>query len=227
MNFHDALRTWTVTLGLGALIACGGPEGLEPGGMNPNRDPSGDLGQPGPNEPDPDPFDEGEEPIDEMDNPIDEAEDPDPNEEDPVEDDDGVDPLRVAPFDNDSLQNPGVSELLRITGRRELGYLDQISALQGDAEDFVEFQLPNSSNPAQPIQVELLCTYDGPAGNVQGRVTFHEDGVIDPGQMVLCNEGLVNLTVDNTKVHTAMVHFGIPPQEQTLLDYELVIIGFR
>lgn len=153
------------------------------------------------------------------------AEEPDPGMEPPDEPEDPAGGL--APFDNDSLQAPAISELLRITGLRQLAYADQISAEAGDDADFIEFQLPNASNPLQRITVRLDCDFDLPDSGGQVRVTLHEDGELDPGQMVLCNEGEQDLTVDNTKVQTAMVHFSITPDFQTRVDYELTIIGFR
>lgn len=134
--------------------------------------------------------------------------------------------LLVAPFDNDSLQNPAVSELLRITGLRRLEYIDQISALLGDADDFVEFELPNNSNPSSRIRVKLDCDIEGDDSG-QVRVTLYEDGEIDHTLRVLCNEGEKDLTVDNTKVQTARIYFAVTPGDQALVTYHLTVIGFR
>ncbi len=52
----------------------------------------------------------------------------------------------IAPFDNDSAANPAVDEFLSITNTREIVYTDQISAEDGDDEDFVQF-VPEQQQP--------------------------------------------------------------------------------
>ena len=221
---NNRITHWTTRFAVfaiaGALVACGGTEAdFQGDGFADEELGNGAApGDPGDEEQDPVIGDDEQDPVDEQD-PIDE-EDPVDEEEDPF------DPL-VAPFDNDSLRNPAVSELLRITGLRELEYIDQISANDGDAEDWVEFQLPNNSNSAQQIQMALDCQIEGEVEGVQARATIFEDGEEDLTLRTLCNEGLRNLTVDNTKVQTVRVYFSIPPEAQTLVTYRLQVVGFR
>jgi hypothetical protein len=193
---------------VGGLVACGGPL-PEENGQDLGRD---EARGPGPIDEQP-PMD-GAPPVDEAPPPVDEA--PDLS-------------AFIAPFDNDSLQNPAVSEFMSPTGNRELVYFDQVSALEGDGDDWIEFELPNNSNSAQRIRVELRCEFSGQASqNAQVRVTLWEDGEEDLTLRALCNDGLRELTVDNTKVQTARISFSVPPVDaQVLVDYELRILGFR
>jgi len=188
-------------------VACGGTEdGLAP--PNEGADEAPDAG-----------------PDDGIDPPVDGGDVLDPGDE---QDEDTLDPSELlAPFDNDSLQAPAVSEFLRPTGLRELLYIDQVSAEAGDGSDFIEFELPNNSNPSQRIRVRLDCEFEPSEAGGQVRATLFENGEEDPGNMVLCNDGEKDLTIDNTKVQTARVHFSIPPDAQTLVTYHLTVIGFR
>ena len=131
----------------------------------------------------------------------------------------------IAPFDNDSLQNPAVSVFLSITGNRNFSYTEQISYSGGDNDDWVEFEFPNNSNPNQLVFITLDCTYSGNTGNAQGRVTIYEDQQ-QTSKIVLCNDGETTLTVDNTKVQQARIYFGVT-NEGVLLDYTITVVGFR
>ena len=71
--------------------------------------------------------------------------------------DEEVEEELIAPFDNDSAANPAVDEFLSITNTREIVYTDQISAEDGDNEDFVQFELPNASNPNQNMGISIDC----------------------------------------------------------------------
>jgi hypothetical protein len=135
----------------------------------------------------------------------------------------------IAPLDNDSLQNPAVSEFLSITGTRDFAYTDQISSPMGDMEDFVEFEFPNNSNPAQQVRITLDCTFSEAENGAQVRATVWEDGVEDIGLRADCNDGEQILTVDNTKVQTVRIYFSVGPtgDEQTLVDYTITIVGFQ
>ena len=135
----------------------------------------------------------------------------------------------IAPFDNDSAANPAVDEFLSITNTREIVYTDQISAEDGDNEDFVQFELPNNSNPNQRIEVEIDCDVFGDETvfarvellNVDGNDTTRiTGGPID------CNEGPFQVTVRNDQVQLARIHVQGVPQEQTLIEYTLVVSPF-
>jgi hypothetical protein len=136
----------------------------------------------------------------------------------------------IAPFDNDSADNPAVDEFLSITGTRELAYTDQISAEEGDAEDFVQFVLPNNSNPNQRIEIDIDCDVYGDQSvfariellNVDGNDTTRING--GPFD---CNEGPFPVTVRNDQVQLARIHVQGVPQEQTLIEYTVVVTPFR
>jgi hypothetical protein len=241
---HFTMTPALIAILVGGLVACGGPE-FEDGGetdavenqeetrRRPDDDTSGIEGQ-GPDDIDPEMEEQAD--LQEQEQEQDQEQE---GEQDPVDpeiieddrnDDDVVDlSAFIAPLDGDSLQAPAVSEFLRITGTRELVYFDQVSAQQGDADDWVEFELPNNSNRNQRITAELQCEFSGiEPGNAQVRVTVFEDGVENLSLLVFCNDGPTNLTVDNTKVQTARVHFSIQPVDgQVLVDYQLRIVGFR
>ncbi len=135
----------------------------------------------------------------------------------------------IAPFDNDSAANPAVDEFLSITNTREIVYTDQISAEDGDNEDFVQFELPNNSNPNQRIEIGIDCDVFGDQAvfarvellNVDGNDTTRVNGgPID------CNEGPFQVTVRNDQVQLARIHVQGVPQEQTLIEYTLVVAPF-
>lgn len=144
-----------------------------------------------------------------------------------VDPDDDLENLAVqeAPFDNDSLQSPAEEHFLRITGERQLIYTEEISNPAGDPEDFVEFELPNNSNPSQAIFVTLDCAITGDDHAV-ARVDILEDGVFDGTLSVLCNDGEKTLTVDNTAIQTARISIS-SAGEATHVDYTLTVVGFR
>lgn len=212
-------RISTLTLFAAAAVACGGPD-FDETDTGP-VDPAAPTAPTEPNAPvDPvDPVDPSE-PVDPVD-PVDPTDPVDPSEP-------GVDPALVAEFDNDALRNPAVSTFLSITGNRRLDHTGQISADQGDAEDWVEFELPNNSNPAHRITVELQCAFitDG-LDEGQVRVTLFEDGEEETTLTAACNEGPRDLTVDNGKVQSARIYFSVAPEAQTLVDYTLSVVGFR
>lgn len=135
----------------------------------------------------------------------------------------------IAPFDNDSAANPAVDEFLSITNTREIVYTDQISAEDGDNEDFIQFELPNNSNPNQRIAISIDCDVYGDEEvfarvellNVDGNDTTRiTGGPID------CNEGEFQVTVRNDQVQLARVYVQGVPQVQTLIEYTLVVAPF-
>jgi hypothetical protein len=136
----------------------------------------------------------------------------------------------IAPFDNDSAANPAVDEFLSITNTREIVYTDQISAEDGDNEDFVQFELPNASNPNQNIGIEIDCDVFGDQ-EVFARVDlFNVDGNDETrinGGPIDCNEGEFRVTVRNDQVQLARIRVQGVPQEQTLIEYTLVVSPFR
>ena len=135
----------------------------------------------------------------------------------------------IAPFDNDSAANPSVDEFLSITNTREIIYTDQISAEDGDNEDFVQFELPNNSNPNQNIAIEIDCDVFGDE-EVFARVDlFNVDGndaTRINGGPIDCNEGEFRVTVRNDQVQLARIRVQGVPQEQTLIEYTLVVSPF-
>jgi hypothetical protein len=148
-------------------------------------------------------------------------------DEEAVEEEDEVE--LIAPFDNDSAANPAVDEFLSITNTREIVYTDQISAEDGDNEDFVQFELPNNSNPNQNMGIQIDCDVFGDEEvfarvellNVDGNDTTRiNGGPID------CNEGEFRVTVRNDQVQLARIHVQGVPEEQTLIEYTLVVAPF-
>lgn len=135
----------------------------------------------------------------------------------------------IAPFDNDSAADPAVDEFLSITNTREIVYTDQISAEDGDNEDFVQFELPNNSNPNQRIEIEIDCDVFGDE-TVFARVELlNVDGNDETrinGGPIDCNEGPFQVTVRNDQVQLARIHVQGVPQEQTLIEYTLVVAPF-
>lgn len=132
--------------------------------------------------------------------------------------------IQIAPFDNDSLQNPAQSVFLSITGTRNFSHSHDVSYENGDQEDWVAFEFPNNSNTSQPVWITLDCTITG-AGNAQLRATLYEDG-IGTTQIVLCNDGEKQLTVNNTKTQQLRIHFGIPAPD-IYATYTVTVVGFR
>jgi hypothetical protein len=134
----------------------------------------------------------------------------------------------IAPPDNDSLQMPAVSVLLRSRGTRDFSYADQISTPMGDTEDWVEFEFPVSSTTTdQQVSIALDCVFSEAENGAQVRATVWEDGVEDLGLLAICNGGEPTLTVDNTKVQSVRIYFTIDPTDdvQTLVDYNLTVVG--
>ena len=131
---------------------------------------------------------------------------------------------QIAPFDNDSLQNPAVSVFLSITGNRNFNYSDAISYEGGDQDDWVEFEFPNNSNPNQIVWITLECAISG-SDSAQVRATVYEDGG-QTTKIVLCNQGETQLTVDNTKTQQVRIHFGIT-DENVYATYTITVVGFR
>ncbi|NKQ35904.1 MAG: SH3 domain-containing protein [Chloroflexi bacterium] len=133
-------------------------------------------------------------------------------------------PEQIAPFDNDSLQNPATSVFLSITGNRNFNYSDAISYEEGDQDDWIEFEFPNNSNPNQVVWITLDCAISG-SDSAQVRATIYEDGG-QTTKIVLCNQGETQLTVDNTKTQQVRIHFGIT-DENVYATYTLTVVGFR
>ena len=158
--------------------------------------------------------------------PIEEEPDPDlePELDPELEPDPEPEPVLFAPFDNgQSAADPHRTCFLSITGERAFEHIDAISNVEGDLDDWVQFEFPNNSNPNQVMQMSLECTFIGPELLV--RATIWEDGA-PTLEAVSCNEGLQVLTVDNTKVQSVRIHF-VGGDEPTLLDYRLSVVGFR
>ena len=132
--------------------------------------------------------------------------------------------VQIAPFDNDSLQNPAQSVFLSPTGNRNFSHSHDVSYENGDQDDWVEFEFPNNSNASQPVWITLSCNLVG-GGNAQLRATLYEDGV-GTTQIVLCNEGEKQLTVNNTKTQQLRIHFGIPAPD-IYATYTVTVVGFR
>ena len=135
----------------------------------------------------------------------------------------------IAPFDNDSAANPSVDEFLSITNTREIIYTDQISAEDGDNEDFVQFELPNNSNPNQRIGIQIDCDVFGDE-NVFARVELlnvdGNDTTRITGGPIDCNEGEFQVTVRNDQVQLARIHVQGVPEVQTMIEYTLVVAPF-
>ncbi|MCA9987235.1 MAG: SH3 domain-containing protein [Anaerolineales bacterium] len=131
----------------------------------------------------------------------------------------------IAPFDNDSLQNPAVSVFLSITGNRSFTYTDAISYEAGDQDDWVEFELPANSNPNQNIFITLECTFSGNVGNAAGRITLYENGQ-QTTKIVLCNVGEQTITINNTATYQGRIHFGVT-NDGVRMDYTVTVVGFR
>jgi len=130
----------------------------------------------------------------------------------------------VAEFDNDSLQNPAVSVFFSPTGTRNFTHVNKISFPDGDNDDWVEFEFPNNSNSSQRVWVTLECTITGDPG-AQLRATVYENES-NTNQIAICNQGEVQLTVDNTKKQQLRIHFGITG-DGILADYTVTVVGFK
>lgn len=148
--------------------------------------------------------------------------------EDEIVEDEIVEDL-IAPFDNDSAANPAVDEFLSITNTREIVYTDQISAEDGDNEDFIQFELPNNSNPNQRITVSIDCDVYGDE-NVFARVELlnvdGNDATRITGPPIDCNEGEFFVTIRNDQVQLARVYVQGVPEVQTMVEYTLVVAPF-
>ncbi|NOQ84068.1 MAG: hypothetical protein GQ551_08665 [Myxococcales bacterium] len=148
--------------------------------------------------------------------------------EDEIVEDEVVEDL-IAPFDNDSAANPAVDEFLSITNTREIVYTDQISAEDGDNEDFIQFELPNNSNPVQRITVSIDCDVYGDE-NVFARVELlnvnGNDATRITGPPIDCNEGEFFVSIRNDQVQLARVYVQGVPEEQTMIEYTLVVAPF-
>ncbi len=142
----------------------------------------------------------------------------------------GGDPLDlIAPFDNDSADNPSMDEFLSITGDRELVYSDLISAEEGDREDFVQFELPTNSNTNQNIRVAIDCIVEGDT-EVSARVEILNvgNGESDAatGGPIDCNDGFSNITIRNDRVQAVRIYVQGVPETQTLIEYTLTVNPF-
>ena len=131
----------------------------------------------------------------------------------------------IAPFDNDSLQNPAVTLLLRPTGDRELIYSDAISYEEGDQDDWVEFEVPGNNSGVHTIYITLQCTLSGNVGNAAGRITLYRDGQ-QTTQIALCNDGEKTIVIDSGITYQGRIHFGVT-NDGVLMDYTVTIVGFR
>lgn len=149
--------------------------------------------------------------------------------EDEIVEDEIVEDDLIAPFDNDSAADPAVDQFLSITGTREIAYTDQISAQDGDTQDFVQFELPNNSNPNQNIAVSIDCDVYGDEDafarvellNVDRNGTARING-----PPIDCNEGEFRVTVQNDQVQLARIYVQGVTNVQTLVEYTLVVAPF-
>ena len=132
--------------------------------------------------------------------------------------------VKVADFDNDSLQNPATTLFLSPTGTRNFTHSNAVSYANGDQDDWVEFEFPNNSNSNQNVWVTLECTIIGNP-EAQLRAIVYEDGNAT-NKIVICNQGETTLTVDNTKVQQVQIHWGIP-KDNVYADYVLTVVGYR
>ncbi len=135
-----------------------------------------------------------------------------------------TDTALIAPFDNDSLQNPAVSHFMSPTGTRNFTFNEQVSYAEGDQEDWVEFEFPNNDNSSQTTWVTLDCTLTGVPGP-QLRATVYENGN-STNKIILCGQGETQITVDNTKVQQLRIHFGITG-DPIYASYALTVVGYR
>ncbi len=132
----------------------------------------------------------------------------------------------IAPFDNDSANNPAQSVFMSITGTRTLTHTDEISWSGGDNEDFVEFELPNASNSSQQLQsLSLTCTLDGTVGNAVMAAELLQDGSRVTQGLVQCGDAPTRPTIDNTKPALVRIYFQIT-NEGVHGDYTLTVQAF-
>lgn len=131
---------------------------------------------------------------------------------------------KIAEFDNDSLQNPAQTHLLRITGTRNFSHSNAVSYANGDQDDWVEFEFPNNSNSNQTVWITLNCTIEG-SDSAQLRATIWENGA-QTSKIVICGQGEQQLTVDNTKVQSVQVHWSVT-DDDIYADYTLTVVGFK
>jgi hypothetical protein len=132
--------------------------------------------------------------------------------------------VTIAQFDNDSLQNPAISQFLSPTGVRNYMHANDVSYPDGDQDDWVQFEFPNNDNPLQPAYVTLECALIGDQDS-QLRATLYEDGNATT-QITICGQGEKQFTVDNTKVQQLRVHFGITG-DPVYAGYSLMVVGYR
>jgi uncharacterized protein YgiM (DUF1202 family) len=132
----------------------------------------------------------------------------------------------IAPFDNDSLQNPAVSVFFSPTGTRNFTHQNDVSHPNGDQDDWVRFEFPNASNTSQNVWITLTCNIQGSA-QAQLRATIWVNNQAT-SQNVICNSGEQQLTVNNTQVQFVRVHFGITDGNNPIYAaYTLTVVGFR
>ena len=100
---------------------------------------------------------------------------------------------------------------------------------RSDIEDFVQFELPNASNPNQNMGISIDCDVFGDE-EVFARVDlFNVDGNDETrinGVPIDCNAGELRVTVRNDQVQMARVRVQGVPQVQTLIEYTLVVAPF-
>lgn len=132
--------------------------------------------------------------------------------------------IQEAPFDNDSLQNPAQSVFLSNTGTRNFTHTNDVSYENGDQEDWVEFEFPNNSNTNQNVWLTLTCTITGDP-EAQLRATIYENGS-STNKTASCNQGEVQLTVDNTKTQQVRIHFSLTKPD-IYATYTLTVVGFK
>lgn len=130
---------------------------------------------------------------------------------------------QIAPFDNDSLQNPAVSVFFSPTGTRNFTHSNDISYPDGDQDDWVAFEFPNNANSSQNVWLTLECSIVGDE-NARVIANISEDGVATT-KRVFCNDGETQLTVDNTKVQQVRIYFQITGP--AYVTYTLTVVGYR
>jgi len=140
--------------------------------------------------------------------------------------DPGLEPLDVDPGVGGNGGDPGFGGEGGVGGEP----IEEERIAPFDNEDFVQFALPNNSNPNQNMGISIECDVFGDEEvfarvellNVDGNDTTRiNGGPID------CNEGEFRVTVRNDQVQLARIHVQGVPQEQTLIEYTIVVAPFN
>ncbi len=131
--------------------------------------------------------------------------------------------LAIAPFDNDSLAAPAQDVFLSITGTREFTHSDEVSFPEGDLSDFVQFNVPQNSNPIQNIRVTLECAVTGQT-DAQLSAVLYEDDELSTTK-IICNDGEQTISINNTKTQSLEVTFSVVA-DASHASYDLTVDAF-